>query len=46
MTGKSNVMYDSIRIDPVYIVVSISIKIVISLNIRQSLLNQIMHVGL
>ena len=43
MTRKSNVMYGLIHIDPVYIVVSISINIVILLNIRRSLLNQIMH---
>ena len=43
MTRKSNAMYYSIHIDPVYIVISISIDIVIPLNIRRSLLNQIMH---
>ena len=43
MTRKSNVMYDSIHIDPVYIVVSILIKIVVPLNIRRSLLNQIIR---
>ena len=45
MTRKSNAMYDLIHIDPVYIVVSISINIGIPLNIRRSLLNQIMHDG-
>ena len=46
MMRKSNVMYHSIHIDPVYIVVSISINLVIPLNIRPSLLNQIMHVDI
>ena len=44
MTRKSNAMYDPIHIDPVYIVVSILIDIVIHLNIRRSLLNRIIYI--